>query len=65
MKVRRTEQIFLRENETISHMCHLSKNLYNQANYILRQQFINKEKLTTYGDLVKIFQAPSEEEDHN
>jgi len=65
MKVRRTEQVYLRENETISHMCHLSKNLYNQVNYILRQQFINKEKFTGYVDLVKIFQEPSEEEDHN
>ncbi|QRF76471.1 transposase, IS605 OrfB family [Thermoplasmatales archaeon] len=65
MKVRRTEQVYLRENDTISHMCHLSKNLYNQVNYILRQQFIDKQKLTTYGDLVKIFQEPSEEEDHN
>ncbi|OWP55855.1 MAG: transposase [Thermoplasmatales archaeon B_DKE] len=65
MNVRRTEQVYLRENETISHMCHLSKNLYNQVNYILRQQFINKEKLTTYGNLVKIFQEPSEDEDHN
>ncbi|OWP56961.1 MAG: transposase [Thermoplasmatales archaeon B_DKE] len=65
MKVRRTEQIFLRENETISHMCHLSKNLYNQANYILRQQFINKEKLTTYGDLVRLFQVPSDRDEYN
>jgi len=65
MKIRRTEQIYLRENDTISHMCHLSKNLYNQVNYILRQQFINKETLTTYGNLVKLFQAPLDRDEYN
>ncbi|BAB59919.1 hypothetical protein [Thermoplasma volcanium GSS1] len=65
MKVRRTEQIYLKENDTISYMCHLSKNLYNQVNYILRQQFLKGEKLTGYRDLVKLFQEPSEIEDHN
>jgi len=64
MMVKRTEQVYLRENDTISHTCHLSKNLYNQVNYILRQQFIKREKQTGYNDLVKLFQIPSEE-DHN
>ena len=59
MKVTRTEQIFLKENETISRMCHLSKNLYNQANYILRNQFRKHEKMTGYNDLAKQFSIPS------
>ena len=59
MKVTRTEQIFLKENETISRMCHLSKNLYNQANYILRNQFRKHEKVTGYNDLAKQFSIPS------
>nr|MDA8143095.1 transposase [Thermoplasmatales archaeon] len=65
MKVNRTEQIYIRGNDTVSMMCHLSKNLFNQANYVLRQQFIKKEKMTGYTDLVKSFQAPSEEDEHN
>ncbi|QRF76295.1 transposase, IS605 OrfB family [Thermoplasmatales archaeon] len=65
MKVRRTEQIFLRENETISHMCHLSKNLYNQVNYILRQQFANGERQPGYNELVKLFQKPSDKDEYN
>lgn len=65
MKIKRTEQIYMEKNDTISHMCHLSKNLYNQVNYILRQQFIKKEKLTGYNDLVKLFQVPAKEDENN
>jgi IS605 OrfB family transposase len=36
-KVLRTEQIWLHPNKTLSKLCHLSKNLYNQANYIIKQ----------------------------
>ncbi|MHB1471143.1 MAG: RNA-guided endonuclease TnpB family protein, partial [Thermoplasmataceae archaeon] len=60
MKVKRTEQIYLKENETVSRMCHLSKNLYNQTNYILRNQFINHEKMTGYNNLAKQFSIPSD-----
>ena len=65
MKVTRTEQIYLKENETISKMCHLSKNLYNQVNYILRNQFLNHEKLSGYNELAKQFSIPSDMEEHN
>ena len=65
MKVNRTEQIYIRGNDTVSMMCHLSKNLFNQANYVLRQQFIKKEKMTGYTDLVKSFQIPSEDDNKN
>ena len=36
MKAIRTEQIWLKPNKNISKLCHLSKNLYNQANYIIK-----------------------------
>ena len=36
MKVTRTEQIWVKPNKTISNLCHLSKNLFNQANYIVK-----------------------------
>jgi len=45
MKVKRTEQIYIGENETISKLCHISKNLYNQTNYVLKQQFLKKGKI--------------------
>ena len=36
MKIFRTEQIWLKPNKTISRLCHLSKNLFNQGNYIIK-----------------------------
>jgi len=65
MKATRSDQIYIRYNETISMMCHISKNLYNQANYILRQQFLNHERLSGYSSLARKFSIPSDIEDHN
>ncbi len=65
MRVIRTEQVYMRGDDTLSLMCHLSKNLYNQANYILRQQFMKKEKMAGYNGLVRLFQTPSDEEERN
>ena len=44
MKVIRTEQIWLKPDKTISHLCYLSKNLYNEANYAIRQEFFKTGK---------------------
>ena len=38
----------------IKEICHKSKNLYNYANYILRQSFFETNKLPNEYDLVKI-----------
>jgi len=65
MEVKRTEQIYIGENGTISKLCHVSKNLYNQTNYVLKQQFLKKEKLSSYNYLVKLFQNPSENDGEN
>ena len=65
MKTMRTEQIFIKDNGVISKICHISKNLYNQVNYILRNQFFNKEKLSSYKDLAKQFSKPSGVEEHH
>ena len=65
MKVIRTEQVFIRDNGVISSMCHISKNLFNQANYILRSQFFNKEKMPGYKELAKEFAEPSDIEENN
>lgn len=40
----RTEQIWVKHNEALSRLCHISKNLYNEANYIIRQEFARKDK---------------------
>ena len=52
-KVIRTEQIWLHPNKTLSKLCHLSKNLYNQANYIINGA--EKGNWIRYNELDKIF----------
>ncbi|MEM3986778.1 MAG: transposase, partial [Candidatus Methanomethylicia archaeon] len=54
MKVKRTERIWIEPNENIKKLCHLSKNLYNEANYIIRQEFFNNKKWIRYNELDKI-----------
>ena len=65
MKVLRTEQIHIEGTDTISYLCHLSKNLYNQVNYILRGQFFKHERMISYKDLAKQFSRPSEVDENN
>ena len=52
-------------NKTISRLCYLSKNLYNQANYIIRQKYFNNEDIPGYSPLIKQFQVPSDNEEYN
>ena len=65
MKVIRTEQVFIRGNGVISKMCHISKNLFNQTNYILRNQFFNHNRMSSYKALAKQFAEPSALEENN
>ncbi len=58
MKIIRTEQIWIKGDSIISNLCHLSKNLYNQANYIIKNA--EKENWIRYGDLNKILKEESE-----
>ena len=51
MKVKRTEQIWLKPDKQLSNLCHVSKNLYNESNYMIRQEFIHNGKYIFYGDL--------------
>ena len=39
----RTEQINLGYNDTLSSLCHLSKNLWNEANYFIRQTWFGSD----------------------
>ena len=59
MKAIKTEQIFIRDNGEVSKMCHISKNLFNQANYIIRNQFFKKEKISSYKTLANEFSEAS------
>ena len=51
--VLRTESIQLNEkyNDVLSDYCHVSKNLWNEANYVVRQEFINNGKWIRYNEL--------------
>jgi putative transposase len=51
MVTTRTEQIHLQPNKDLSRLCHHSKNLYNQANYIIRQTLLKTRKWTRYEEL--------------
>ena len=41
----------------IDNICFLSKNLYNAANYIIRQEFINNSKHLNYNAIQKLIQS--------
>jgi len=56
MKVLRTERIWLKPSETLDRMCHIAKNLYNEANYIVRQEFTKNHKWIRYNTLDKLLQ---------
>jgi putative transposase len=44
MRVIRTERIWLKQTEQLRKLCHISKNLFNEANYLVRQAFFNEKK---------------------
>ena len=61
MKVQRCEQIIVKKNhpkfKIIDEMCFNSKNLYNEANYVLRQEFIENGNYISYYDMNKEFKT--------
>ena len=54
MKVLRAEQIWIKGNENIKELCHLSKNIYNEANYVIRQEFFKTKRWIRYNELYKL-----------
>lgn len=58
MKVRRCEEHIIKYNSDfgkfVDDYCYKSKNLYNYANYIIRQEFINNGKWIRYNELFHI-----------
>lgn len=55
MKVQRVERHYIKKNHIMwsacDNLCFKSKNLYNYANYIMRQQFIKDKTVIKYNDL--------------
>lgn len=49
--MQRTEQIWLKPSAELSRLCHISKNLYNEANYMIRQEFFESGKWMRYNNL--------------
>ena len=47
----RTESIRLNKTDIISTLCHASNNLYNEANYVVRQEFFATNKWIRYNEL--------------
>lgn len=58
MKVNRVEQHIIKKNDLswklIDDLCFKSKNLYNYANYIIRQEFINNNRWIHYNELFQL-----------
>ena len=48
----RTEQIKIKGTKKLSELCHISNNLYNQTNYIIKQEFINNGNWIKGFDLI-------------
>ena len=57
MKVTRTEQIWIKPHKTLSWFCHLSKNLYNEGNYLIRQEFFNNGNWIRYNSLYHLLKS--------
>ena len=61
MKVTRAEQIIIKRNhpkfKVIDKQCFHSKNLYNEANYIIRQRFIQSGDYINYYEMNKGFKT--------
>lgn len=41
----------------LKHFCHLSKNLYNHANYVIRQSFISGDGYLSYNTVDKLMKS--------
>lgn len=61
MKVTRTEQQVIKKShklwKVIDEMCFHSKNLYNEANYIIRQEYINNGNYISYSKMNSDFKT--------
>lgn len=68
IKINRVEKHIIKSNNKYYNMldefCFKSKNLYNQANYIIRQEFINNGKWIRYNELDKLLKEENNDYDY-
>ena len=68
MIVQRVEKHILKKNnfyyQMLDDFCIKSKNLYNHANYIVRNEFVKNDKWIRYADLDKLLKADMEYPDY-
>ena len=68
MIAQRVEKHIVRQTDHYYKMlcdfCHEAKNLYNHANYIVRQEFINNNKWLRYADIDKLLREDNEYPDY-
>ena len=68
MPVKRVEKHIIKSNNPFYNMlmdfCYRSKNIYNHANYLIRQEFISNGKWIRYIELDKILKADKEYNDY-
>jgi transposase len=49
-RVKRTEQIWIKPNNKLSTLCHYAKNLFNEANYLIRLNLFDTGQWLRYGE---------------
>ena len=68
MIVQRVEKHLIKQNNSFYSMfcdfSHKSKNLYNHANFLARNEFVKNDKLLRYGEMDKILKADLEFDDY-
>lgn len=69
MKAMRVEKHIIKKNDEyypmLAEFCHLSKNLYNFANYHIRQGYIQSGYIPNYSEIEKLAkQQPSTNNDY-
>lgn len=68
IKINRVEKHIIKSNNKyyslLDEFCYKSKNLYNYANYIIRQEFVNNGKWIRYNDLDKILKQEGNDFDY-
>jgi putative transposase len=55
--VQRVERMWLKGNIVLSSLAHISKNLYNEANYIIRQEFFKSSSWIRYTALNRLLKT--------
>ena len=51
---KRVERIWLKPSDELNRMCHIAKNLYNEAIYLIRQELFNTGKWIRYNELARM-----------